>query len=305
MVFPVAEVVAGEVGVAGQVDASKFQYMRRKVFFGVFWVLLIIGLWGVRPLFKINKVDFQQSPTLTPVIQKPILRFSVIGDPESDLKNLEKALEISKNNNDEFVIIVGDLTQVGTKEQLLQIKKVLDASGLTYYVIPGNHDLYSSRRQTKDPLRYYQEIFGRPYYQVLQETAGQKIKFLFLNNSDEYRAMGEEQIKFIKESFSSNSAQMFFVFLHIPIYHPTSDYIMGYRNEEVSRQKDELLNIFKKGLVKGIFAGHLHKTSSYEGEGIKMYIAGSVNSSRNWQTPRFLEVKIFKNGEFIVREVEL
>lgn len=263
--------------------------------------LYLASFWWLKPLIDINKVGFSEVPTVTPVAPKIILEFSVIGDPESDLGNLKKALEISKNNNDEFTILVGDLTQAGTKKQLLDVKKVLDESSLKYYVIPGNHDLYSSRKQAGDPRRYFEDFFGKPYYQVLIKN----IQFLFLDNSDEYQLMGDEQIAFIKANLGDNFTLLTFVFLHIPIFHPSSDYIMGYQNPELGKQKDELLSIFSQAGVSGIFSGHLHKTSSYDWQGIKMYIAGSVNSVRNWQTPRFLEVKVFKDSSFQVKEIEL
>lgn len=272
--------------------------------------------------------------TLTPpkleISQKPLLIFSVIGDPESDLVNLKKSLELAKNGNSEFIVLVGDLTRTGEIKQFSELKKVLDEGGLKYYVIPGNHDLYASRKKAGDPQKYFKDFFGRSYNQVLiRRLADQKIFFLFLDNSDEYEEISSEQMSFINENLASNSADLTFVFLHIPIYHPSSDYIMGYRSKDVSRQKDELLSIFCKASLSGLFFGHLHRASTYEfpkelcevpnevssaswrteevgqKSGLKMYVAGSVNSSRNWQTPRFLEVKVFENSQFIVSEIEL
>jgi predicted phosphodiesterase len=80
---------------------------------------------------------------------------------------------------------------------------------------------------------------------------------------------------------------------------------MGYQNENIGRQKDELLAMLKKSSVSALFYGHLHNTNFYEKDNLKMYVAGSVNSSRNWQTPRFLEVKVLENGELAVKEIEL
>lgn len=269
------------------------------IFSGLFLGLALF-IW-FKPLIDINKVGFSEVPTATPVAQRPVLKFSVIGDPESDLPNLKKALEISKRRGSEFVVLVGDLTQVGSKIQLEQIKEVLNYSGLKYYVVPGNHDLYASRKQTKDPKKYFREVFGKPYYSLLIN----KISFLFLDNSDDQKLMENEQIEFIKSNLNKFGKNLNFIFFHMPVYHPTSDYIMGYQNNEISKQKDELLDILKNASVSAIFAGHLHKTASYEWEGIKMYVAGSVNSTRNWQTPRFLEVEVFENKEFKVSEIEL
>jgi len=286
--------------------------MNKKKFFWVFLVLIFLGLaifWRLKPLIDITKVGFSEAPTATPVAQKPILKFSVIGDPESDLSNLEKSLDRAKKLGSEFVILVGDLTKTGEEKQFKELKDILDRSGLKYYVVPGNHDLYAAKKKTGNPLAYFKNYFGKPYQQLLIERGNLKFNFLLIDNSNEDQGIKEAQMSFIKQNLAPNSLQsgsvITLVFLHIPVWHPTSEYIMGYRNKEVSKQKDELLNIFKEASVSAVFSGHLHKTSFCQWEGIKMYVAGSVNSSRNWQTPRFLEIKILDIRNFIVSEIEL
>jgi len=287
--------------------------MNKKRSFFVLLVLIFLGLaifWRLKPLIDITKVGFFETPTVTPIVQEPILKFSVIGDPESDLTNLKKALELAKNLGSEFVVLVGDLTKTGEEKQFKELKEVLEKSGLKYYVVPGNHDLYVAKKKSLNPLVYFQNYFGKPYQQLLIEKGNLKFNFLFIDNSDEDQGIEETQMNFIKQNLALNSSPSgsvatTLVFLHIPVWHPTSEYIMGYRSKEVSKQKDELLNIFKEASVSAAFFGHLHKTSSYEWEGIKMYVAGSVNSFRNWQTPRFLKVEILGKGNYKTQEIEL
>jgi len=217
---------------------------------------------------------------------------------------------LAKKLGSEFVVLVGDLTKTGEEKQFKELKDVLDKSGLKYYVVPGNHDIYAAKKKTGNPLIYFQNYFGKPYQQLLIERGNLKFSFLFIDNSNEDQGIGETQMSFIKQNLVSNSIQSdttaaTLVFLHIPVWHPTSEYIMGYRNKEVSKQKEKLLNIFKEASVSAAFFGHLHKTSFYEWDGIKMYVAGSVNSFRNWQTPRFLKVEIFGKGEYKTQEIEL
>ena len=50
------------------------------------------------------------------------LSFAVIGDVESDLINLKKALELVKQKNLEFAVVVGDLTKTGTSKELDEVK---------------------------------------------------------------------------------------------------------------------------------------------------------------------------------------
>lgn len=282
--------------------------MKKKLFLFLAIILIIcVGFWYFKNLRRQPQI-FLNAPTplISPV---PLLKFSVIGDPESDLPNLKKALEMSKNEGDEFTVLVGDLTHVGSEKELTEIKRILDESGQKYYAVPGNHDLYSSKKLTKDPKKYFSEIIGKPYGRVLTDKG---VTILLIDNSDEEKGISAEQMNFIKKSLNSNltasNAAAVFVFLHQPIYHPDATYIMGYRNTEVSRQKGELLSLLKTASVTAVFSGHLHHTSSHENPlagGLKFYVAGSVSSERNWQTPRFLEVKVFNDGKLSVSETEL
>ncbi len=69
-------------------------------------------------------------------------KFAVVADSHKDTANLQKALAQAQQEGVKFVIIMGDLSDVGTIEELTATKNVLDASGLTYYVAAGDHDLW-------------------------------------------------------------------------------------------------------------------------------------------------------------------
>lgn len=271
--------------------------MRKKIFWILVLILIIfVGFWCFKNFWPRPQISLTTPTSL--ISPTPLLKFSVIGDPESDLPNLKKALELSKNNGDEFAVLVGDLTHVGSKKELREVKEILDQAELKYYAIPGNHDLYSAKKLSQDPTEYFSEIIGRPYNQVLIHNC----IFLFIDNSDEEKGISQEQMKFIKKNLAEKGDKMLFIFLHEPVYHPDSRYLMGYRSDFVSKQRLELLDLFKTASPSAIFTGHLHHSSFWEKYGLKFYVAGAVTSQRNWQTPRFLEVKIFENGKFSVIE---
>lgn len=273
---------------------------KKKIFLLLGLILIIfVGFWCFKGVWR----QPQKSPTIQTFLisPTPVLKFSVIGDPESDLETLKKSLELSKNNGNEFAVLVGDLTHVGSKKELQKVKKILEESGLKYYAIPGNHDIYSAKKLAQSPTEYFSEIIGKPYDQVLINN----YIFLFIDNSDEERGISPEQMEFIKKNLAEKGDKMLFVFLHQPVYHPDSRYLMGYHSDFVSKQRLELLNLFKIASPSAIFSGHLHHTSFWDEYGLKFYVAGSVSSQRNWQTPRFLEVKVFGKSKFEVEEIEL
>ena len=235
---------------------------------------------------------------------KPILSFSIISDPESDLENLKKAFQKTKEKNLEIVIIPGDLTQTGTPKELEQFKQVLGEFHFQYYLIPGNHDIWYSRQKN---THTFQQFFGSSYY---TKQIGD-YQFIFLDNSDEYLGMGQSQLDWLINHQSLITNHQSLVFSHIPFFHPESPKAMGELNFKLKIEAQDLLDKFCQHPPLAIFSGHLHQTSDYEyscpdnGPKIRMINAGSVNEKRNLQLPRFLKVGLFKDGDFQIEEIEL
>ncbi|MGB8193632.1 MAG: PQQ-binding-like beta-propeller repeat protein [Chitinophagaceae bacterium] len=65
-----------------------------------------------------------------------------IGSPnglaEEDLRRTVK--DINEMNDVAFVVITGDITELGTPAELKMAKQILDSLKIPYYIIPGNHD---------------------------------------------------------------------------------------------------------------------------------------------------------------------
>jgi len=60
------------------------------------------------------------------------------GKAEEDLRRTVK--DINEMKDIAFVVITGDITELGTNEQLIRAKEILDSLDVKYYIIPGNHD---------------------------------------------------------------------------------------------------------------------------------------------------------------------
>lgn len=65
-----------------------------------------------------------------------------IGSPnglaEEDLRRTVR--DINSMNDVAFAVITGDITELGTNEELKLAKQILDSLRIPYYIIPGNHD---------------------------------------------------------------------------------------------------------------------------------------------------------------------
>lgn len=60
------------------------------------------------------------------------------GNAEEDLRRTIS--DINKRKDIAFVVITGDITELGTNKELLLAKQILDSLNIAWYIIPGNHD---------------------------------------------------------------------------------------------------------------------------------------------------------------------
>ena len=239
----------------------------------IFWKIFLALLLLVHP-----------TPTQTPApTPGNFPKFAVFSDIHSDTANLAKALKITKDDEMEFIIITGDLTTIGKKEELLKIKKNLDESTIKYYVIPGNHDLWFGRQIHQNVFR---EVFGQEY----QSFNIDNTKFILLNNGDDYQGIGEQQGLWLDDQLRDCPKIICLVFMHEPLNHPYSTHLMGESELKVASQAAELATSLVKNQVKEVFAGHLHSANEYQINDLKTTIVGSLSTNRNPQEPRFLEV---------------
>lgn len=60
------------------------------------------------------------------------------GSAEEDLRRTVR--DINAMNDVAFVVLTGDITELGTNEEIKLAKQILDSLDIPWYIIPGNHD---------------------------------------------------------------------------------------------------------------------------------------------------------------------
>ena len=75
------------------------------------------------------------------------------GKAEEDLRRT--VADINTLNDIDFVVITGDITELGTPQELPLAKKLLDSLQVKYYIIPGNHDVGWSESGGMDFIRTF------------------------------------------------------------------------------------------------------------------------------------------------------
>lgn len=283
---------------------------------------IFTGLLSADPSQGLNKLSFSAnkakevitSAELPGVSQPPTntsnapvdFKFAIISDTHNDSANFEKAIAQAKSNGAQFIVSPGDFTDVGTLEDLKKAKVVLDKGGLPYYVTAGDHDLWDSRDKGKVSSKNFTEVFGSPY----QSFANKDVRIIIFYNADNYTGVDDTQMQWLVQELdrvNQNRPKLLFVLTGIPLFHPSSDHIMGKTTPSLKSQAKELITLFKEKQVNEIFAGDTHYFTRYNDpeSGLPMTTSGAVTSVRNAQKPRFVIVEVLTDGSYNVRDMEI
>lgn len=187
------------------------------------------------------------------------LCFAFIGDTHlwhSDTKDMVKS--INANDNIDFVIHGGDLTDTGTTEEFIWARDVLAGLQKPYVALIGNHDFLG----TGD------EVYAKMYGEVDFSFIAGRVKFLCLNtNATEYDYMAAvPNFDYMEEQLTADSSRFdrTIICMHA---RPYSDQF----NNNVAKAFEHYVNLFP-GLICCINA-HDHGLSADDlyGDGVIYY----------------------------------
>lgn len=264
-----------------------------------------------------NEIDLSKEEKPLEIISPvgPIkFKFAVVADSHSDNENLTKALSFAKSLGAVFVVGLGDWSTVGTMDELTQAKKIFQGSGLPYYTTAGDHDLWDARDKGKAASSSFSQVFGSSYSTFLYKD----IRFVLVYNADNEEGLDSVQWSWLEGTLHPaqlDQGKPTFVFLHIPVYHPTSDRYMGSskktgdkgENQTLLSQAGKLMSLLKEGGVLEVFAGDIHAYSRYEDPkyNLKMTTVGALTRDRNTQAPRFAMVDVYESGQYNIEDLEI
>lgn len=266
------------------------------------WVILIllVGIliyrsWNAKQGGRVEGEKTQASD---------VFKFALVADIEGNDRGLASALDQAKASGSQFVIALGDLTQFGSKEDLAAVKKVLDDSHLSYYAVPGDHDLPASRSDGKSATSYFKEVFGDNFREFKYDDT----QFVLVDNSDIYTGIDDAQWFWLSNILKKNPPRLRLVFAHKTPYHPTSaEKVMGAEKPEVAAQAKQFLSLLEGSKVGGYFSGDTHYFASFPApdNSFKITTVGAIVNDRNVQTPRFALVSVRSDGTFDVEDMPI
>ncbi len=232
--------------------------------------------------------------------RKVVATFIFASDIEGDYVSTESLLIFDEVKNSDAIFITGDITRLGTEEDMQKIYNTLSKYDKNIYLVPGDRDLW------KSGITNFNKVFGESYKIV--EVRGST--FLLIDNSDEYAGISDDQWKFIEDNISNAD----FIVLHNPIYFdgsPLSTLFhkgMGQYSVEVESQRLRLLDLIRNSDVNAVFAGDQHIFSreiDNTKQGLEYYVIGSLNFERSLSGSTYAILKVYDDGQYSVESRNL
>lgn len=236
-------------------------------------------------------------------------RFAVVSDPhiglpqtiwnnprrfhlvEISIAALELVLEHLQQQQLDFLLLPGDLTQDGETENHAWLQKRLSKLPFPVYVVPGNHDVpnlladgraiglkdfphYYSQFGYKNPeqLYYTREIL--PEVQLIGLNSNQ-----FDNTGSQFGRIDDQQLTWLEQVLNKTQDKLVLVMLH----HNVIEHVPNQTNHPLGKRymledAPRLKQILKAAGVKLVFTGHLHVQDIAYQDGLYDITTGSLVS---------------------------
>lgn len=195
--------------------------------------------------------------------------FIVCGDPQNNYEVFDRVLEAAKSVD--FLIIAGDLTGSGTATEFQSFVNAIDASGVKYYAVPGNHDVAASPVDGN-----YATYVGAPHSSFSYKNA----HFILIDNSTPELGFYPAERAWARRDLDAarkKGYEHLIAVAHVPPGYPysasaTADQITGLDANH------ELIPVLSEGGVKNLFCGHLHTYMEERDDGVTVTITGGAGA---------------------------
>ncbi len=244
---------------------------------------------------------FLQSQTLSAPPLEVVLpsdrnfSFVMVGDLHvggSHTDRFRNILQKAQAAGDDFVVLLGDLTDKGEAESFLAIREALADFSFEKRVIPllGNHDVFS------EGWNEYKKTWGASHYSL---TLGNS-RFIVLDTAD--GLIGKEQWEWIQNTLESVKETHTFILTHyMPLVPGQRTYLRLSNQTEAER----LMKLASQKQVRGVFGGHYHSYCQEKIAGVDYVVAGGGGGRRMEPIQSHFFVRVTINGSEVSYQLEL
>lgn len=237
------------------------------IFFGIgFSACNNLNFDGIRDRFRENFSGSLASPSNIDPAGSNAFTFAVFGDTHVGLTAtsfITTALTKSKNEGDAFVVIAGDLTNLGKADEFNAYVGTMNAAAHPYRSVIGNHDLYF------DGWNNFKQFVGRSIYSFDADN----VHFSILDSGN--GTLGEAQLNWLKNDLAGTSQPIKVVVSH---YSPISGGLDNLFKLSSEEECAVLKNILHKNNVNYMVAGHYHGFREANLGNTTYIVTGGVNS---------------------------
>jgi predicted phosphodiesterase len=199
----------------------------------------------------------------------PSFSFIVCGDPQNNYEVFDRVLSAARSVD--FLIIAGDLTGSGTDTEFENFVSHMDASGVKYYAVPGNHDIATQ------PLDQGYEVYIGPAYQSFDYK---NCHFMLIDNCNPELGFYPAEQQWARQDLAAarkKKPNHIIAVAHVPPGFPYSakasaSQIPGLDNN------DEMVPLLAEGGVEELFCGHVHTYMESTEEGVLVTITGGAGA---------------------------
>jgi 3',5'-cyclic AMP phosphodiesterase CpdA len=143
---------------------------------------------------------------------------------------------------DKFVVVTGDITQNGRREDLEKFIEIAGTLGIPCYPVIGNHDVYFKNWPV------WRDLIGSTRYRINSDTTT-----LFILDSAN-AIFGSPQLDWLQEELAAAGGHVF-VFTHTNLFVETPGDFQQFTD---IRERARIISILK-GRARAVFMGHVHK----------------------------------------------
>lgn len=221
------------------------------------------------------------TPTPAPAI---LLRIGVLADSHGSATNMKLAVDQMRVDEVQVILHLGDFTAGGEQEYFADAKRILDESGLPYYVLPGDHD-----------FNWYPEHSRENYEQNFPDSYNRSfvlggVGFLMLDNSIN-SVDAADGVLWLSIAISNlDRVQTVLFFSPKPLYNP-------YFASKIDPLGSEIIDLLAKNGIKYAFAGDTHVFAQYPDltDRINLVTVGAVGEYKN-PLPQWVLVNVYVDG---------
>jgi Icc-related predicted phosphoesterase len=196
-------------------------------------------------------------------------KFIVCGDPQNNYEQFGKILEAAKSVD--FLIIAGDETGSGTPTEFSNFVNLMKNSGVTYYCVPGNHDVVTS------PVsEAYTTYLGQPH----RSFDYMNTHFVLIDNSSQKQGFYPQERDWVRDDLKASRKKGFehtIAVCHVPPGYPYSASAGAAQVVGIDANL-QLVPLLSEGGVEELFCGHVHTYIEDKEDGMLVTITGGAGA---------------------------